>query len=86
MMWRLNFLVIAVCLALNNSYMLYYICPMHTIFTCMVYASLGIAHQVGWFPVACRRWNKKAPHEMQCPRALHFMFLQTKFKNRFPWA
>lgn len=24
--------------ALNNSYMLYYICPMHTLFTVMVYA------------------------------------------------
>lgn len=38
MMWRLNFLVIFCCLALNNSYMLYYICPMHTLFTVMVYA------------------------------------------------
>lgn len=28
MMWRLNFLVLFCCLALNNSYMLYYICPM----------------------------------------------------------
>ena len=37
MMWRLNFLVIFCCLALNNSYMLYYICPMHTLFTVMVY-------------------------------------------------
>eukprot|EP00887_Chlorella_sp_A99_P001183 scaffold14.g1183.t1 len=38
MMWRLNFLVLFCCLALNNSYMLYYICPMHTLFTIMVYA------------------------------------------------
>ena len=37
MMWRLNFLVMVCCLALNNSYMLYYICPMHTLFTVMVY-------------------------------------------------
>jgi hypothetical protein len=37
MMWRLNFLVLFCCLALNNSYMLYYICPMHTLFTLMVY-------------------------------------------------
>ena len=42
MMWRLNFLVAAVCLVLRNSYMLYYICPMHTLFTLMVYALLGL--------------------------------------------
>ncbi|KDO72001.1 hypothetical protein CISIN_1g011439mg [Citrus sinensis] len=33
MMWRLNFLVLFCCIVLNNSYMLYYICPMHTLFT-----------------------------------------------------
>lgn len=42
MMWRLNFLVFFCCLALSNDYMLYYICPMHTLFTIMVYAALGI--------------------------------------------
>ncbi|XP_061987084.1 protein REDUCED WALL ACETYLATION 2 isoform X2 [Populus nigra] len=42
MMWRLNFLVLVCCVVLNNSYMLYYICPMHTLFTLMVYAALGI--------------------------------------------
>lgn len=43
MMWRLNFMVFFCCAALGNSYMLYYICPMHTIFTVLVYAALGIA-------------------------------------------
>lgn len=42
MMWRLNFLVAFSCIVLNNSYMLYYICPMHTLFTLMVYGALGI--------------------------------------------
>ncbi|CAN1808526.1 Protein REDUCED WALL ACETYLATION 1 [Linum perenne] len=42
MMWRLNFFVIFCCIVLNNDYMLYYICPMHTLFTLMVYGSLGI--------------------------------------------
>ncbi|KAG0461039.1 hypothetical protein HPP92_021336 [Vanilla planifolia] len=42
MMWRLNFFVILCCIVLNNDYMLYYICPMHTLFTLMVYATLGI--------------------------------------------
>ncbi|XP_059669172.1 protein REDUCED WALL ACETYLATION 3-like isoform X2 [Cornus florida] len=42
MMWRLNFLVAFCCIILNNDYMLYYICPMHTLFTLMVYGALGI--------------------------------------------
>ena len=45
MMWRLNFLVVLVCIVLQNSYMLYYICPMHTLFTIMVYAALGLGHR-----------------------------------------
>lgn len=49
MMWRLNFLVIFACIVLKNSYMLYYICPMHTIFTVMVYASLGIASHLNQY-------------------------------------
>ncbi|CAH9108567.1 unnamed protein product [Cuscuta europaea] len=42
MMWRLNFLVFFCCIVLNNNYVLYYICPMHTLFTLMVYGALGI--------------------------------------------
>jgi hypothetical protein len=41
MMWRLNFMVFFCCVVLQNSYMLYYICPMHTIFTVFVYVSLA---------------------------------------------
>ncbi|EFJ45254.1 hypothetical protein VOLCADRAFT_106065 [Volvox carteri f. nagariensis] len=52
MLWRLNFLVFFACVVLRNSYMLYYICPMHTIFTVFVYLALAIAPQLnvnhGW--------------------------------------
>lgn len=36
MLFRLNFLGFMVCVILNNEYMLYYICPMHTLFTVFV--------------------------------------------------
>jgi len=42
MMWRLNFFVLFVCLVMDNDYMLYYICPMHTIFTVFIYVVLAI--------------------------------------------
>ncbi|GAB2228672.1 hypothetical protein Drorol1_Dr00022795 [Drosera rotundifolia] len=45
MMWRLNFFVAFCCIVLNNEYMLYYICPMHTLFTLMLYGALGILNQ-----------------------------------------
>ena len=43
MMWRLNFMVFFCCVVLRNEYMLYYICPMHTLFTVMVYGALALA-------------------------------------------
>ncbi|XP_042451577.1 protein REDUCED WALL ACETYLATION 2-like isoform X2 [Zingiber officinale] len=45
MIWRLNFFVAFCCIILGNHYMLYYICPMHTFFTLMVYCSLGILNK-----------------------------------------
>mmetsp|Transcript_45171 Transcript_45171/g.118553 ORF Transcript_45171/g.118553 Transcript_45171/m.118553 type:complete len:572 (+) Transcript_45171:148-1863(+) len=44
MMWRLNFFVFFVCVTMNNEYMLYYICPMHTFFTWGVFLPLFACH------------------------------------------
>ena len=42
MLWRLNFLVIVICFTVNNEYMLYYICVMHTYWFLSVYAMMAI--------------------------------------------
>ncbi|KAH8053867.1 N-acetylneuraminate 7-O(or 9-O)-acetyltransferase [Aureococcus anophagefferens] len=41
--FRLNFFVVVVCVALRNEYMLYYIAPMHTLFTLFVWLALRVA-------------------------------------------
>jgi hypothetical protein len=46
MMWRLNFFVLCACLALDNEYMLYYICMLHTTFTVMIYGGLGLYNSI----------------------------------------
>ncbi|CAE7363288.1 RWA1 [Symbiodinium sp. KB8] len=46
MLFRLNFLGFAVCTVLGNEYMLYYICPMHTIFTVFVLLAMYIGHSL----------------------------------------
>lgn len=45
MLFRLNFLVALVCIALNREFMQYYVCALHTFYFLMVYAMMGIAHQ-----------------------------------------
>lgn len=43
MLWRLNFLAGLLCFVMGNPYILYYICPLHTCFFFMVYATMAIA-------------------------------------------
>jgi hypothetical protein len=57
MQWRLNFLVFWVCLVMQNEYMLYYICMLHTTFTVVIYAGLGIySHVNQTFAGACAKF------------------------------
>ena len=42
MLWRLNFSVILLMWTHNNTYILYYICPMHTFYFFMVYITMYI--------------------------------------------
>ena len=47
MLWRLNFLVTLLCMAMGNTYILYYICPLHTFYFFVVYAIMSPARFVG---------------------------------------
>ncbi len=53
MMWRLNFFVFFMCITMNNEYMLYYICPMHTFFTLTVFIPLFIGHRYNSSDLVC---------------------------------
>ena len=44
MMFRLNFFVLFVCVAMNREYMQYYVCALHTSFFMFVYLFMGIWH------------------------------------------
>ena len=44
MLFRLNFFVAFVCVAMNRDYMQYYVCALHTTFFLFVYAFMGVAY------------------------------------------
>ena len=46
MLWRLNFSVILLMFAHNNTYILYYICPLHTFYFTLVYVTMFIMSSV----------------------------------------
>ncbi|XP_077990790.1 uncharacterized protein LOC144445108 [Glandiceps talaboti] len=62
MLWRLNFLVIIVCIVTDNQYMLYYICAMHTYWFFTVYAFMRILNS----------WNTD-PKKMLAKFAAYFI-------------
>lgn len=45
MMWRLNFLVLFLCLTQGTTFILYYICLLHTYYFFMVYVTMRIGHE-----------------------------------------
>eukprot|EP00413_Alexandrium_margalefii_P018766 CAMPEP_0204530224 /NCGR_PEP_ID=MMETSP0661-20131031/10500_1 /ASSEMBLY_ACC=CAM_ASM_000606 /TAXON_ID=109239 /ORGANISM="Alexandrium margalefi, Strain AMGDE01CS-322" /LENGTH=678 /DNA_ID=CAMNT_0051536301 /DNA_START=59 /DNA_END=2095 /DNA_ORIENTATION=+ len=42
MIWRMNFFVFFLCLTMDNAYIVYYICPLHTAFFCVSYLTMAI--------------------------------------------
>ena len=46
MMWRLNFAVLFLMWTHGNTYILYYICPLHTFYFLLVYATMYVFSQV----------------------------------------
>mmetsp|Transcript_43559 Transcript_43559/g.103536 ORF Transcript_43559/g.103536 Transcript_43559/m.103536 type:complete len:981 (-) Transcript_43559:64-3006(-) len=47
MLWRLNFFVLMLMLVNNTSYILYYICPLHTFWFLMCYAAMFVGCKIG---------------------------------------
>ncbi len=45
MLWRLNFLVLFLCLTQGTTYILYYICLLHTYYFFMVYVTMRIGYE-----------------------------------------
>ena len=48
MLWRLNFLVVFLCLTQGTTYILYYICLLHTYYFLMVYATMRICKHMNY--------------------------------------
>lgn len=48
MLWRLNFLVVFLCLSQGTTYILYYICLLHTYFFLMVYVLMRISKHANY--------------------------------------
>ena len=48
MLWRLNFLVVFLCLTQGTTYILYYICLLHTYYFLMVYATMRIGKDLNY--------------------------------------
>jgi N-acetylneuraminate 9-O-acetyltransferase len=46
MLWRLNFAVFFLMMVHSNTYILYYICPLHTFYFCMVYLTMFLWQSV----------------------------------------
>jgi hypothetical protein len=48
MLWRLNFLVLAIMAVMGTNYILYYIVPLHTFYFLVVYATMGVAQSLNY--------------------------------------
>jgi len=46
MIWRMNFFVVFLCLTMDNPYIVYYICPLHTFYFLVTYATMVVWSEV----------------------------------------
>jgi hypothetical protein len=46
MIWRMNFFVVFLCLTMDNPYIVYYICPLHTFYFLVTYATMVLWSEV----------------------------------------
>jgi len=86
MLWRLNFLVIFLCLTQGTTYILYYICLLHTYFFLMVYVIMRIRKDVNYtkwgirFKLFCLAMCIYIIWDLDNPifRTIHYPFLGEK--------
>ena len=57
LLWRLNFLVLLLVAVMDNQYILYYIVPLHTFYTFVVYATMRFRHSRNHSDSSFLRWK-----------------------------
>merc|ERR1719387_3099952 len=81
MIFRINFFVFFLCMTMDNHYIVYYICPLHTAYFLVTYATMGL-----WSHVNHSQYGA-AVKVATCACLLYFMFdlVPASFHMAFSW-